>query len=510
MESQDQDAIIYRKRPMPGSLNEKVVGSSDISPIVNKRKAVSAVVVSEKAADCSDSSPIAPIVIKRRAKEKGKVADKNEKGRFTESPPAGAAVGPKVKSRRHQMLKSRFLDLQCKEDKGGESVAGSDNSSDDNDEANLSNVSENCDHSNAERHVYLESLASQNKFPTPIRHRRFKESGQMSICGAQVVVSLLFQMYDDLVTDKIEMDIRNRKAARKQARLREEAEATAAASAAASAEVSAHEVPMQASPANEPAGTGVIDVFSDSGMILCTGTQSFFQYILLFYLMQALTEQLEKEWHAMQAAKLTDTRDSVYSIVAATAEYVAPTKGPERGVTSSSSSSSSSSRCSSDVSSTLFLSMSAIQSGTIVDTANIQHMSAQLPSLNVPRIFWEKENVAPVQDALVGQSRAIKNPGRLSLKGRKNMTVPSQDVGGSVIAIVKSSGVVSTTGNDILEAAVVVSTAVISDHVVVHVDDSESNIGIEDEFAQCHLIDKSDAMIVCRFSSTNELWTLGF
>ena len=206
----------------------------------------------------------------------------------------------------------------------------------------------------------------------------------------------------------------------------------------------------------------------------------------------------------MQAAKLTDTRDSVYSIVAATAEYVAPTKGPERGVTSSSSSSST------DVSSTLCLSMSAIQSGTIVDTANIQHMSAQLPSLNVPRIFWEKENVAPVQDALVGQSRAIKNPGRLSLKGRKNMTVPFQDVGGFVIATVKSSGVVSTTGNDILEAAVVVSTAVISDHVVVHVDDSESNIGIEDEFAQCHLIDKSDAMIVCRFSSTNELWTLGF
>jgi hypothetical protein len=270
MESQDQDAIIYRKRPIPGSFIEKAASCSDISPIVNKRKAVSAGMVSEKVADCSDSSPIAPLVIKRKAKGKAKV-DVNEDGRSTESPPAVVVVKPKVKSRRQQMLKSRFLDLQCKEDKGGDSVAGSDNSSDDNDQANLSNVSETADHSNAERHVYLDSLASQNKFPTPMHHRRFRDSGQMNICGAQVVLYLLFQMYDDLATDKIEMGVRNRKAARKQAKFQAVANATAAAAAAASADVSAPEVSMKASLTNEPSGTVVIDVFSDSSMIACAG-----------------------------------------------------------------------------------------------------------------------------------------------------------------------------------------------------------------------------------------------
>jgi hypothetical protein len=272
MASQDQDEIIYRKRPIPGSFIEKSAGCSDISPIVNKRKAVNAVMVSEKAADCSDSSPIAPIVIKRKARGKANVVGMNEDERSTEHPPAVDGVHPKAKSRRQQMLKSRFLDLQCKEDKDGDSVAGSDNSSDDNDQANLSNVSETADHSNAELHVYLDSLASQNKFPTPIHHRRFRDSGQMNICGAQVAVCLLFQMYDDLATDKIEMDIRNRKDARKQARLQAAANATAVASAAASADVSAHEVSMKASTlTNEPAGTVAIDVFSDSSMIACTG-----------------------------------------------------------------------------------------------------------------------------------------------------------------------------------------------------------------------------------------------
>jgi hypothetical protein len=136
-------------------------------------------------------------------------------------------------------------------------------------------------------------------------------------------------------------------------------------------------------------------------------------------------------------------------------------------------------------------------------------MSIQLPSLKIQRMFWEKENVAPVQDASVGQIRAIRNPGRLSLKGRNNMTVLSHDVGGFASATVCRPGVGSTTGNDILEAAVVESTAVISDNVVVG-DDSHSDIRIKQDLAQCHLIDKLEAMIVCRFSSTNELWTLGF
>ena len=202
----------------------------------------------------------------------------------------------------------------------------------------------------------------------------------------------------------------------------------------------------------------------------------------------------------MQEARLTDTRNSVYSIGAATAEYAAPTKGPEKGFTNSSSS---------DASSTLCLSTSAIQFGTNVDTASIQHMSMQLPSVKIQSMFWEKENVAPVQDASVGQSRAIRIPGRLSLKGRTSMTVPSHDVGGFVSATVCRPGVVSTTGNDIFEAAVVESTAVMSDRDVV-VDISDSNVRIEEDLVQCHLIDKLDAMIVSRFSSTNQLWTLGF
>jgi len=221
-------------------------------------------------------------------------------------------------------------------------------------------------------------------------------------------------------------------------------------------------------------------------------------------LFDALTEQLEKEWLEMQAARLTDTRDSVHSISAATAEGAAPTKGSENGFTSSSS------RSRIDVQSTLCL--SDIQSGTIVDTASIQHtMSMQLPSLKIPRMLCEKENVAPVQDASVGQCRAIRNPGRLSLKGRKNMTVPSHDLVDFVSGNVCRPCVVSTTGNDILEAAVVESTCVISDHVVV-LDNSRSDIRIEEvcDPVQCHLIEKLDALIVCRFSSTNELWTLGF
>jgi len=81
----------------------------------------------------------------------------------------------------------------------------------------------------------------------------------------------LFQMYDDLATEKLEMDIRNRKAAKKKARLQAEAKATASASAAVSEVVSERKVSTKASLSSEPAETVVIDVFSDSGMIACTG-----------------------------------------------------------------------------------------------------------------------------------------------------------------------------------------------------------------------------------------------
>jgi hypothetical protein len=224
-------------------------------------------------------------------------------------------------------------------------------------------------------------------------------------------------------------------------------------------------------------------------------------------LFDSLAEQLEKEWHAMQAARLTDTRDGVHSFVVATSDFAAPTKGPEKGFTISSSSSSSSS--SSDASSALCSSTSAIQSGSIAAAANIQQMQMLLPSLKIPRMFWEKENVAPLQDASVGQSRSIKQPGRLSLKGRKNMKVSSNDVVGGVVSAAVCRPGVLTTVDDILETAVVESIAVISDQVMV-VDDPDSGIRIEEDLVQRYLIDHLDAMIVSRFSSTTELWALGF
>jgi hypothetical protein len=217
-------------------------------------------------------------------------------------------------------------------------------------------------------------------------------------------------------------------------------------------------------------------------------------------LFDSLAEQLEKEWHAMQAARLTDTRDGVHSFVVATSEFAAPTKGPEKGFTSSSSSDASSALCSST---------SAIQSGSIAVAANIQQMQMQLPSLKIPRMFWEKENVAPLQDASVGQSRSIKQPGRLSLKGRKNMKVSSNDVVGGVVSAAVCRPGVLTTVDDIIETAVVESIAVISDQVMV-VDDPDSGIRIEEDLVQRYLIDHLDAMIVSRFSSTTELWALGF
>ena len=84
-----------------------------------------------------------------------------------------------------QKLRSISMQLQCTEDRKGKSIAGSANSSDDGDESDDSCVSHNLDHSNAERHIYLESLASQNGFPTPIHERRFKDSGRMSIIGSR-------------------------------------------------------------------------------------------------------------------------------------------------------------------------------------------------------------------------------------------------------------------------------------------------------------------------------------
>ena len=69
-------------------------------------------------------------------------------------------------------MKNRFLDLQAKECKNGQSVSGSENSSDDADASDLSYVSPTRDHADAPRHVYLDSLASQNGLPTPIHLQR--------------------------------------------------------------------------------------------------------------------------------------------------------------------------------------------------------------------------------------------------------------------------------------------------------------------------------------------------
>ena len=93
---------------------------------------------------------------------------------------------PARKSRRQLYINNPLLDLQAKEENSsGCSLSGSSNSDDDDDEQNLSCVSSGTDHSNAERHVYMQGMDSQGeaKFGTPIHLQRASFEGRVHLAG---------------------------------------------------------------------------------------------------------------------------------------------------------------------------------------------------------------------------------------------------------------------------------------------------------------------------------------
>ena len=93
----------------------------------------------------------------------------------TKSRPSGKS---KTKSRRSKFLASKMFEHQCLED--GRSDA-TDNSSDDGEDSDLSCVSHGQNHSNAERHQYLEGLGSQSLMPPPMNQARFVEEDRVPL-----------------------------------------------------------------------------------------------------------------------------------------------------------------------------------------------------------------------------------------------------------------------------------------------------------------------------------------
>ena len=82
-------------------------------------------------------------------------------------------------SKRSSFLNCKLLDHQAREDKDGVSVSGSDdNSSDGSDKSDLSCVSQGINHSNADKHHYIESLGTQQSetgYPTPVNKQRLSD-----------------------------------------------------------------------------------------------------------------------------------------------------------------------------------------------------------------------------------------------------------------------------------------------------------------------------------------------
>ena len=121
---------------------------------------------------CQEDSP--PLPRKGRGRMKVQTAH---------SPAAlisAVVIDPK-KSRRQLYLQNPFLDLQAKEaDSAGDSKSGESNSSDDQNESDLSCISHGQDHENAERYVYL---SSQTNLHTPIHQKRASEEGRVPLAG---------------------------------------------------------------------------------------------------------------------------------------------------------------------------------------------------------------------------------------------------------------------------------------------------------------------------------------
>jgi hypothetical protein len=77
---------------------------------------------------------------------------------------------------------ARRIQDQVKEDHKGKSVSGSENSSDDTDQLNLSKGLSGSDHLNSSMYVHLGSLGSLCIFPSPLHKKRC--SGMMPLVGA--------------------------------------------------------------------------------------------------------------------------------------------------------------------------------------------------------------------------------------------------------------------------------------------------------------------------------------
>ena len=86
---------------------------------------------------------------------------------------APAAQGRKGKTKRSTFVKSKFLDLQCRE--VGKSDGSASNSSDDGHKTDLSCVSAGQDHPDGEKFVYLQGMGSQTNMPPPLQATRFIE-----------------------------------------------------------------------------------------------------------------------------------------------------------------------------------------------------------------------------------------------------------------------------------------------------------------------------------------------
>lgn len=178
-----EEIIIRRRHPRSISLPTGIDGDS---PIVNRQKSVKASVVDGESAEILQPVEESGAASKKiRLRKRASVIDGESAEIMQPVEESGAAL-EKIRLRKA----ARRFQVQAKEDRKGKSVSGSENSSDDFDQPDLSNVSPGSDHSNASRHVYLASLCSQGKFPTPLHKKRY--SGRMSVAGASVNVPISF------------------------------------------------------------------------------------------------------------------------------------------------------------------------------------------------------------------------------------------------------------------------------------------------------------------------------
>ena len=176
------DEIIIRRRH-PRSISFPTGKDCD-SPIVNRRKSVKASVVDGESAEILQPVEVSGAALKKIRRRKRASGIDGERAEILQPVEASGAALKKTRLRKA----ARRFQVQAKEDRKGMSVAGSENSSDDVDQPDLSNVSSGSDHSNAARHVYLASLCSQGNFPTPLHKKRY--SGRMAVAGASFNVPI--------------------------------------------------------------------------------------------------------------------------------------------------------------------------------------------------------------------------------------------------------------------------------------------------------------------------------